>query len=155
ASLQQAERNERDSQVKAPFSGTIQSRNVQTGQYVQPGALLTTLVRRDPLLLRFQVPEGDAARLNPGMPAHFQVRNSSEEYQAHIIHVAESADETSRMVSVTAEIKDPGERLRPGAFAEVTVPVGGRVNAAVIPQTAVRPSERGFLAYVVEGGVAH
>jgi membrane fusion protein, multidrug efflux system len=24
----------------------------------------------------------------------------------------------------------------------------------VIPQTAVRPSERGFLAYVIEGGVA-
>jgi hypothetical protein len=37
----------------------------------------------------------------------------------------------------------------------VTVPIGSAQNAAVIPQTAVRPSERGFLAFVVEGGIAH
>jgi multidrug efflux pump subunit AcrA (membrane-fusion protein) len=44
--------------------------------------------------------------------------------------------------------------LRPGAFAEVTVPVGESSGAPVIPQTAVRPSEKGFLAFVVENGAA-
>jgi multidrug efflux system membrane fusion protein len=58
------------------------------------------------------------------------------------------------MVDVTAEIRQPSDRLRPGAFAEVTVPVGAAENAPVIPQTAVRPSERGFLAFVVERGLA-
>jgi multidrug efflux pump subunit AcrA (membrane-fusion protein) len=59
------------------------------------------------------------------------------------------------MVDVTAEVNDERkEELRPGAFAEVTVPIQS-AKAAVIPQTAVRPSERGFLAYVVgEGDVA-
>jgi len=40
-------------------AGVIQTRTVQTGQYVQPGTVLATLVRRDPLLLRFKVPEGE------------------------------------------------------------------------------------------------
>jgi len=155
AALELAERNARDAAVRAPFRGTIQTRNVQTGQYVQPGALLSTLVRREPLLLRFQVPEGDAARLEPGMPARFRVRNVEGERQAKITHVAESADLASRMVAVTAEVVAPDDVLRAGAFAEVTVPIGSAKNAAVIPQTAVRPSERGFLAYVVENGVAH
>jgi multidrug efflux system membrane fusion protein len=34
------------------------------------------------------------------------------------------------------------------------VPVGNSRALPVIPQTAVRPSEKGFLAYVVENGLA-
>ena len=42
----------------------------------------------------------------------------------------------------------------PDVLTEVTVPIRS-VRASVIPQTAVRPSERGFLAYVIaEGDVA-
>jgi multidrug efflux system membrane fusion protein len=149
-----AERNADDALVRSPFGGTIQSRNVQTGEYVQPGTLLTTLVRREPLLLRFQVPESEAARLAPGMPARFTVRHAEDVFEASLVHVAESAHPSSRMVDVTAEIRQPSDRLRPGAFAEVTVPVGAAENAPVIPQTAVRPSERGFLAFVVERGLA-
>ncbi len=133
----------------------IQTRNIQTGQYVQPGAALATLVRREPLLLRFQVPEQDAARIRPGMRGRFVVRDSAKQYSALLTHVAASADSTSRMVAVTAQVDDPARSsLRPGSFAQVTVPVGSTVEAPVIPQIAVRPSERGFLAFVVEGDVA-
>ena len=150
-----AQLNLREAFVRAPAAGVIQTRNVQTGQYVQPGATLATLVRREPLLLRFQVPEQDAARLHPGMKARFNVRESKREYTASLTHVAASADSTSRMVAVTAHVDDPSRgELRPGSFAQATVPVGSPEPAPVIPQTAVRPSERGFLAYVVEGDVA-
>lgn len=147
--------NLRDAFVRAPIEGKIQTRTVQTGQYVQPGAILATLIRRDPLLLRFQVPQADAERLKEGMSARFRVNREAGTFTSTITQVADSADVATRMVSVTAEIKDPmkGE-LRPGTFAEVTVPVGESADAPVIPQTAVRPSERGFLAYVVENGAA-
>jgi multidrug efflux system membrane fusion protein len=88
------------------------------------------------------------------MTVRFGVRNVDGEHHARIVYVAESADPSSRMVAVTAEVASPPDVLRPGAFAEVTVPVGAAVDAAVIPQTAVRPSERGFLAFVVEDGKA-
>jgi multidrug efflux system membrane fusion protein len=147
--------NLREAFVRAPAAGVIQTRNVQTGQYVQPGATLATLVRREPLLLRFQAPEQDAARLSPGMKARFNVRESQKQYTATLTHVAASADSTSRMVAITARVDDPSRgELRPGSFAQVTVPVASPAASPVIPQTAVRPSERGFLAYVVERGVA-
>jgi multidrug efflux pump subunit AcrA (membrane-fusion protein) len=44
--------------------------------------------------------------------------------------------------------------LRPGSFAEIRVPIGSSSGTPVIPQTAIRPSERGFLAFVVEDGTA-
>jgi multidrug efflux system membrane fusion protein len=155
SALNQAQLNLRDAFVKAPIAGIIQTRTVQTGQFVQTGTVLATLVRRDPLLLRFRVPERDAARIKPGQQASFRVREDSREFTAKVVHVAESADDVSRLVDITAHIDDPGDRaLRPGSFAEISVPVASASEAPVIPVSAVRPSERGFLAYVVEGDKA-
>ncbi len=155
SALNQAQLNLRDAFVKAPIAGVIQTRTVQTGQYVQTGTVLATLVRRDPLLLRFRVPERDAARIKPGQQARFRVREDSREFTAKVVHVAESADDVSRLVDITAHIDDPGDRaLRPGSFAEISVPVASASEAPVIPVSAVRPSERGFLAFVVEGDKA-
>jgi len=155
SALNQAKLNLRDAFVRAPIAGVIQTRTVQTGQYVQMGTVLATLVRRDPLLLRFKVPERDAARIKPGQEARFRVREDSREFTAKVVHVAESADDVSRLVDVTANIDDPSDRtLRPGSFAEITVPVSSTREAAVIPVSAVRPSERGFIAFVVEGDKA-
>jgi multidrug efflux system membrane fusion protein len=152
SALNQAKLNLSDAFVKAPIPGIIQTRTVQTGQFVQAGTVLATLVRRDPLLLRFRVPERDAARIKPGQKAAFRVREDGREFSAKVVHVAESADDTSRLVDITAHIDDAGDRaLRPGSFAEITVPVASASEAPVIPVAAVRPSERGFLAYVVEG----
>ena len=155
SALNQAKLNLRDAFVRAPIPGIIQTRTVQTGQYVQTGTVLATLVRRDPLLLRFKVPERDAARIKPGQEARFRVREDSREFTAKVVHVAESADDVSRLVAVTANINDPSDRtLRPGSFAEITVPVSSTREAAVVPVSAVRPSERGFIAFVVEGDKA-
>lgn len=157
AALDLAQLNLRDAYVRAPASGIMDTRTVQTGQYLAPGAVLATLVRREPLLLRFQVSEPEAKQLQIGMAARFRVRSDEElEREAKITHIAGEASTTSRMVTVTSAI-DPEttKLLRPGAFAEVTVPIGASGEAPVIPQIAVRASERGFLAFVVEGEVAH
>jgi membrane fusion protein (multidrug efflux system)/multidrug efflux system membrane fusion protein len=150
SALSLAQLNLRDAFVRAPVSGTIQTRTVTTGMYVQPGTILATLVQRDPLLLRFQVPEFEATGLATKMHATFRVRGMDKELGAVITSVNQKADPLTRMVAVIAEIEAPPAELRPGSFAEVTVPVGGMREAPVIPQTAVRPSERGFLSFVIE-----
>ena len=156
AALDQAELNLHDAFVRAPVRGIIQTRSVQTGEFVQTGTTLATLMRRDPLLLRFTIPEQDAGRVQTGMTAHFHVRENPREFVARITHVAAGADATTRMVAVTAHVEQPEapDAPRPGAFAEVAVPVGGQSGAPVVPETAVRPSERGFLAYVIRDGKA-
>lgn len=155
SALEQAKLNLHDAYVRAPFAGIIQTRTALTGQYVQVGSVLATLVRRDPLLLRFRVAERDAAQMRPGQSANFTIRDTGRDYTSKIVHVAEAADEGTRMVAVTAEVRDTrDEALRPGVFAEITIPVSSPRNAPVIPQTAVRPSERGFIAYVVQNDLA-
>ncbi|MCU0225309.1 MAG: efflux RND transporter periplasmic adaptor subunit [Acidobacteria bacterium] len=154
SALDMAQLNQRDAIVRAPTSGTIETRRVETGQYVQPGSVIATLLRREPLLLRFKVAESDASSLRDGMQAQFTVQDSPRTFRATITLVGGAAEESSRMVAVTARIDDPERALlRPGQFAEVAVPVG-RADRPVVPEMAIRPSERGFLAYVVEADTA-
>jgi RND family efflux transporter MFP subunit len=153
--LELARLNLRNALVPAPVTGTIQSRTIQTGQYVQAGTLITTMLRRDPLLLRFSVPDPEARRLRKGQDLTFRVQGEVSAYHAAISAVEESADPTTRLVAVTAEVNDPErEALRPGSFAEVTILLGEASDVPVIPQTAIRPSERGFVAYVIADSTA-
>jgi multidrug efflux system membrane fusion protein len=157
-SLRVATINLRDAFVRAPFAGVVQSRTVQVGQYLQAGTVLATLLQRDPLLLRFPVSEQDAPRIKPGMIANLSLRESPRTYTAKIMLVAAAADPTTRLVPVTAEVDDTEHRywLRPGAFCEVTVPVGAARDAIVIPTISVQPTENGNVVYVVDDkNVAH
>jgi membrane fusion protein, multidrug efflux system len=155
ANLELARLNLRDSYVPAPVSGIVQSRAVRTGQYVEPGTPIATMIRRNPLLLRFAVPYQDAQRLRSGLEVSFKTNDKTDEYLARITAVTESADPVTRMVNITAEVTDSKrDELRPGAFAEVTIMIGESQNLPVIPQIAIRPSEKGFLAYVIVDSIA-
>ncbi len=153
--LDRAALDRRDAFVRAPVAGILQSRTVRTGQYVQPGTVLATLIQRDPLLLRFDVPARDAAGLRTGMRIEFGGSAGQEPYRAVVKLVTTAADPNTRMVKVTAEVDDPRkDTLRAGSFARIAVRMGTTEGAVVIPQTAVAPSEKGFLAYLVDDGKA-
>jgi RND family efflux transporter MFP subunit len=156
--LRVAQLNLRDATVRAPFAGVIQSRTVQAGQYLQPGAVLATLLQRDPLLLRFPVTEADAPRVKTGMTANVTLRESARTYAANIILVSDSADPTTRLVQVTATIDDKEHKywLRPGAFCDVNVPIGDARQGIVVPSLSVQPTDKGNIVYTVDSGnIAH
>jgi RND family efflux transporter MFP subunit len=156
--LSVANLNLRDSQVRAPIAGTIQTRTVQQGQFLQPGAVLATILQRDPLLLRFQVSEQDAPRLKPGMVATIKLRESAHEFGSKITLVNGAADPATRLVGVTAQVDETTHQywLRPGAFCQVTVPVGDARQGIVVPGLAIQPSEKGNIVYVIDDkNIAH
>jgi RND family efflux transporter MFP subunit len=155
--LKIAELNLRDSAVRATIDGTIQTRTVETGQYVQTGYIMATLLKSDPMLLRFQVETSEAPRLKPTMAVRFTMRETQRAFTAKISLVAGAADTASRMVAVTAQV-DPTDGhtywLRPGSFCDVTLDVGASRDAAVVPRTATRATDHGYVVYVAEGDVA-
>jgi multidrug efflux system membrane fusion protein len=156
--LKLAQLNLDDSNLKTPIAGVVQTRSVQTGQYVQAGTVVATLLQRDPMLLHFNVTAAEAPRLKVDMPVEFTLKESDQKYTGKISLVAGAADPESRLEPATAQIdtqKSGKFWLRPGSFAQVEVKMPSARAFPLIPQTAARPSERGFLAYVVVGDVAH
>jgi RND family efflux transporter MFP subunit len=152
-----AELNLRDSAVRAPIEGVIQTRTVETGQYVQAGYVMATLLRQSPLLLRFPVEPQDAPRLKVGMGASFTLRETQRTFTAKITLVSAAADPQTHLVGVTAEVDDTDHKywLRPGSFVDVSVDVGASRDAVVVPRSAVRATDHGYVGFVVDGDTAH
>jgi len=150
--------NLRDSTVRAPIAGVVQTRTVQQGQYVQPGAVMATILQRDPLLLRFQVSEQDAPRLKVDMVATLTLRESKNSFTSKITLVNGAADSATRLVGVTAQIDATDKQywLRPGAFCQVSVPIGDARQGIVVPGLAIQPTEKGNVVFVVDDkNIAH
>lgn len=155
ASLDLAEQDLRESRVRPLRPGTINEKLVRTGQFVDRGVPLARLFDTRRLRLRFRLTESESARLGPAPAVTFRARSfPGRDFPAALYHVSQQADASTRMVDCLAWVENPDGTLRPGFFAEVRVKVATREGAAVVPEAAILPTERGFLAYVVEGDVA-
>ena len=146
--------NLRRSEVRPSRAGMINSRTVETGTFVRTGTVLATLADLSRLRLRFKVSEAESLRAMVGQDVGFHVQAlGSAAFTARIYHVSGVADPATRQVEVLAWVKNPGV-LKPGFFAEVALATESRKDAMVVAESAVQASERGFVAYVVEGGKA-
>ncbi len=142
------------SSVRPPRAGVINSRTVDTGQFVQVGTGLATLVDTGRLRLRFKVSEAESLKVAEGQDVTFRVASLGErDFTARVYHVGDVADPGTRQVEVAAWVSNPGV-LKPGFFAEVALATETHEGAVTVPESAVQASERGFVAYVVDGGRA-
>ncbi len=154
AALEIALQNQRRSEVRPPRSGTIDTRTVETGQFVEVGNVLATLVDPRRLRLRFKVSESESLKAREGQAVTFRVASLGDRsFTARVYHVGSVADPSTRQVEVLAWVENPGV-LRPGFFAEVTLDTGTHRGAVAIPEGAVQATERGFVVYVVADGKA-
>ncbi|HET8644119.1 MAG TPA: efflux RND transporter periplasmic adaptor subunit, partial [Vicinamibacteria bacterium] len=144
-----ANQNVERANVRPSRSGTINTRAVQTGQFVQPGNVLATLVDTSRLRLRFKVGDAESLRARRQQTVKFRVASlGSREFEATVYHVSDVADPGTRQVEVMAWVRNPGE-LKPGFFTEVTLASETRKGALVVPEGAIQASDKGFVTYVV------
>jgi membrane fusion protein, multidrug efflux system len=72
-SLAKAERDLSFAVIRAPFDGVVGNRAVQTGDYVQPGQRLASLVPLDEVYIDANFKETQVSRLRPGQTARVTV----------------------------------------------------------------------------------
>jgi multidrug efflux system membrane fusion protein len=150
AAYELALQDQRRAEVRPPITGVINTRTVDTGQFIRTGTVLATIVDVSRLRLRFKVSEGESLRAREGGRVGFGVAPlGPREFGARIYHVGRVADPATRQVEVLAWV-DPAPELKPGFFAEVTLEGEKKEGALVIPESAVQASERGFVTYVVD-----
>ena len=69
AQLEEAQATRRDLQIVAPFDGTVQTRLVEPGEVIAPGAPVITLIDLQQVYLRGFVPEGKIGNVKIGQKA--------------------------------------------------------------------------------------
>lgn len=85
--------------VYAPMDGTILTRNVEPGEFVQPGAAAMTMANLNELTITVYVPEDQYGKITLGQKATVTVDSfSGETFDAEVIHIADQAEFTPRNV---------------------------------------------------------
>lgn len=155
--LDLARQNLSDHQIFSPIEGVVNLKIAALGEHVNvaPKDEILTLVQMDPLELEFHVPENWAGRIHQGNEIQFTVKAYAQEtFKARLQFISPTADPATRNVKLKATVPNPHHRLKPGFFAEVTLPAGGNPNGIVLPESALFSHEGKVYVFIVKEGVA-
>jgi len=85
--------------VYAPMDGTILTRNVEDGEFVQPGAVAFSMANLNELTITVYVPEDQYGNISLGQQASVTVDSfPNETFDAVVTHIADQAEFTPRNV---------------------------------------------------------
>jgi Cu(I)/Ag(I) efflux system membrane fusion protein len=138
--------------VSPPISGVITELMVRQGMAVAPGMTLARINSLSTVWLEVALPEALAAAIGPGQPV--QARFAAlpgEVINGKVSAVLPEANRDTRTLRLRIELPNPGQRLRAGMFAQVSLG-GAQREMLVVPAEAVIRTGRRALVYVAEEG---
>lgn len=139
--------------IRAPFAGRLGIRQVDLGQYVNPGAVLVTLQQLDPIYVDFTVPQQSLAAIKVGQA----IGVTLDAFPGRTFHglvqaIDAKVDIGTRNATIRASVPNADRSLLPGMYATVTTITGSPQSLLTIRQTSVAFNPFGSTAYVVEKG---
>ena len=150
ANAQLAETRARNARldIRAPVSGYVLERNVETGQTVSAGSgILFRIAKDGQLELQTKLSEDDLAQVDVGIPATVTPVGTDRVFSGNIWQISPMIDAQSRQGM--ARVALPFDKaLRPGGFASVEIK-SGAMTAPVLAESAVQTGPNGSFVYVV------
>ncbi len=138
-------------EIRAPYRGVLGLRNISVGSYISPSDLITTIRQVDRLKLEFAVPEKYAREIRKGYPVSFRVDGGLSDHAAAVMATESSVNQDTRTLLVRAEVDGSNAELVPGLFAKVTLQLGKKDQALLVPTEAVIPTIRNKQVVVLRG----
>ncbi|MGE3457216.1 MAG: efflux RND transporter periplasmic adaptor subunit [Kofleriaceae bacterium] len=140
-------------QVRSSVAGTLVAIHVSSGQTVEDGELLFTVVDLDRVWLHADVFEPDISSVEAATRATFRVDGydqpiTIEPPDGRVVTIGQLVDEKTRTVPIIFELTNPDQRLRIGSFATVWIETGAPSRVLAIPETAIVDDAGRKVAYV-------
>ena len=147
-----AKKSAADTIVRAPFSGIVAERLVSTGDYVNKGTKVATVIRIDPLRVQLTIPEQYLARVSEGQAVRLSVDAYPDEtFAARVRFVSPALETNQRALTVEAIASNKDGRLKPGLFATALLQQPHPAPALLVPATAIETIAGTPRAFVVSG----
>ncbi|MCC8034576.1 MAG: efflux RND transporter periplasmic adaptor subunit, partial [Rikenellaceae bacterium] len=140
-------------ELRAPFDGVVGLRLVSEGSYASPTTIVTRLTKLSPLKIEFSLNESEAGFVGPGTPITFTVEGEQKVFHA-TVYALESRVGENFAIKARALYDNPGERLRPGYFASVSIKLNRFASTIVIPSLSMIAEFGRDIAYVYDNGFA-
>ena len=117
--------------ISAPMNGVILTRNVEPGEFVQPGSVAFAMANLNELTITVYIPEDKYGNISIGQSATVTVDSfPGESFTAEVIHIADQAEFTPRNVqtvegrsstvyAIKLKVTDSDGKLKIGMPADV------------------------------------
>lgn len=141
--------------VVAPFEGIIGLIDIDPGSFVQAAQELVKLVDNTPIYADFKIPEKNLHDVAVGQLAEIKLDGfPDEKFIATVEAIDSSVDPISHSIAIRATIPNDNGKLRSGLYANVSLIVGEKPDALLIPESAIIRDGNRELIYVVHEGRA-
>ena len=137
AELALARQTRADAEIRAPFDGVVQQREVAPGTYLHVGQAVVALVKTNPLRFRAGVPEREAVRIRLGQTARVRVEGEPAPMDGKVTRISPALDTSSRSLIVELDLPNPEGRLRAGLFAEADIVLDPKAQTLAVPAGAI------------------
>lgn len=141
ANFKRMEKEFNNTQIRAPFDGIFNDRQVEIGDFVQRGQVCGVLISQDPFLVVGEISEKNIKAIRPGMPGHAKLV-TGESISGTVRFISTSASPATRTFRVELEVSNPDTLLRNGVTADLEFEVGA-VNAHLLSPAVLGLDDKG------------
>lgn len=151
ASVSQAQKQLEQTEIRAPFRGTVEEQFADEGEQVAPSTPVVRILATQRVRLRAGIPERYAGDIRPGIRTTVRLQAyGMDSLSAPVTFVGQAINPQSRTFPVEVELHNPDGVLKPDMVAQIAIPREQFDDALVVPRTAVIRSESGDAVFVVE-----
>ncbi|KTD08558.1 efflux RND transporter periplasmic adaptor subunit [Legionella jamestowniensis] len=141
--------------LRAPFTGTLGSRQVSIGQYVRVGQPLVRLVANQKLRVEYTLPE----RYLPSVQVGQQVTIVSDAYpnqiyKGYVNYIDPAIDKETRTIAIEALIDNSNNLLSAGLFVRVNHEFDNKRKRLLVPEESLIPTISGQKIFVLRNDKA-
>lgn len=153
--IEQIRKQMADNRIKAPISGQVVSKMVESGEFVSPGTVLGHMVDVSRLKVNVRVAERDVYQLKVGQEVKIKTDiYPGKTFKGKVSFISSKGDATHNY-PVEIEMHNPGDTpLKAGTFAYVDFSRDSEEQALIIPRSALVASIKNPYVYVVKDGKA-
>ena len=139
------------SNIRATISGVVSSREVKTGENLNPGQVAFRITETKELVAYLQIPQAELAKFAAGHKATVKVASMPDnDFEATIIRISPTIDARNGTFRATAAIDNGDGYLAPGMFGRFMISYERHSNALVIPANALLDEDEETTVYVVQ-----
>lgn len=153
AAMKLADRQLRDTAIRAPFDGYIQKRLVSLGEYVKVQTPVMAVVRIDPLKVTAEIPEKMAPWIKLEQPVELHVdAYPNKAIEGKISRISPAVNTSTRAFPFEALVPNTGAMLKPGTFARVHIETTRIDDVMTLAYSAIQYRYGVNRVFVVTGG---
>ncbi|MGA8540715.1 MAG: efflux RND transporter periplasmic adaptor subunit, partial [Terriglobales bacterium] len=152
ASEHLAEKKLADATIRAPYPGSIKTRDVHPGEYLKVQSPVMVVVRTDRLRARLAVPERWAGWVKDGAVVDLHVEAfPTDLFHGRITRINPAVSQDSRTFEAEAIIENREARLKAGFFVQASIPSEKEEKTISVPEAAVNYRYGVYKVFLVNG----